>query len=117
MSKQINIIIEQGTDFSRTFALTDEYGDSLDLTGYTTASVMSASVLIPGSAITAELTDEINGELTLSLTATQTAALSPGRYLYYANITSAPDDDALTVTTRVLEGMIEVRPSPTLPPG
>jgi hypothetical protein len=47
------------------------------------------------------------GKVTISLSAVQTAALKPGRYVYDVEITSASE------TLRVLEGLVTVTPEVT----
>jgi len=54
---------------------------------------------------TAIATDRTTGILSISLTANQTAALDPERYVYDVEITSGTGS-----VTRVLEGIITVRP-------
>ena len=53
-----------------------------------------------------------DGIITLSLTNSQTNALQVGRYLYDVEI-SFTDSDGATITERVLEGAIRVKPSVT----
>jgi hypothetical protein len=60
------------------------------------------------NSFTATITSNANGEITLSMTAANTANLTPGRMLYDLLIT-APD----TTKTRVVEGIITILPSVT----
>ena len=60
------------------------------------------------NSFTSTITSNANGEITLSMTAANTANLTAGRYLYDLLIT-APD----TTKTRVVEGIITVLPSVT----
>jgi len=53
-------------------------------------------------------TDATTGVVTLSLTATETAALDAERYVYDLEITSG------AAVTRVIEGIITVRPQVTV---
>lgn len=104
-----NIYIDQGTDFSITVDVTNADGTALNLNGYSaaaqirktyTSSTISASF---GTTIV-----EASGQVTLSLTDSQTSALSPGRYLYDLNITSSGGN-----TSRVVEGQAIVTPGVT----
>jgi len=104
-----NLYIDQGTDYSVTIDVTDSSGDILDLTGYTASAQIrktysSSSVSATFSTSIAELA----GQVTLSLTDTQTTGLSAGRYVYDLNITSGAG-----TTTRVVEGQAIITPGVT----
>ncbi len=57
---------------------------------------------------TATITDNAAGEITLTMTASETASLKPGRYVYDLLIT----DDAGT-KSRIVEGIVSVTPGTT----
>ena len=57
---------------------------------------------------TATITDNAAGEITLTMTAAETANLKPGRYVYDLLIT----DDAGT-KSRIVEGIVSVTPGST----
>ena len=57
---------------------------------------------------TATITDNAAGEITLTMTAAETASLKPGRYVYDLLIT----DDAGT-KSRIVEGIVSVTPGTT----
>ena len=57
---------------------------------------------------TATVTDNSSGEITLTMTAAETANLKPGRYVYDLLIT----DDAGT-KSRIIEGIVSVTPGTT----
>jgi hypothetical protein len=104
-----NIFIDQGTDFSITVDVTDTSGGALDMTGYSAAAQIrktygSSSVSSTFSTSIAEAA----GQVTLSLTDTQTTALESGRYVYDLNVTSSGGQ-----TTRVVEGQAIVTPGVT----
>tara|TARA_X000000950_G_scaffold127347_1_gene159261 strand:- start:2198 stop:2530 length:333 start_codon:yes stop_codon:yes gene_type:complete len=104
-----NIFIDQGTDFSVTVDVTDANGSPLNLSGYTAASQIRKSYA--SSSASATFTTSISassGQVTMSLTDTQTSGLAAGRYLYDLNITSSA-----SVTTRVVEGQVIVTPGVT----
>jgi D-Tyr-tRNAtyr deacylase len=104
-----NLYIDQGTDFSITVDVTDSAGDILDLSNYTAAAQIrktySSSTV---SATFATSIAELAGQVTISLTDTQTAALESGRYVYDLNITSSAG-----LVTRVIEGQAIVTPGVT----
>ena len=90
--------------------MTDATGSVLDLTGYSAAAQIrktygssSASATFATSTGTPS-----QGKVTLSLTDTQTAGLSSGRYVYDLNITSGSG-----VKTRVVEGQAIITPGVT----
>ena len=107
MATYSNLYIDQGSDFNATIDLSQATG-SLDLTDFTTAGTIAKSYdgTSKGS-FTAEV-DDTNNELDISLTAAETAALKPGRYVYDVIIKSPAG-----VITRVLEGQLEVTPGVT----
>ena len=102
-----NIVIDQGTTFTTTITLTTDDGSAKDLTDYTVSSQIRKSYYT--STYTAFTTTKVDlaGEITLSLTATQTSALKAGRYVYDLEITSSEE------TVRVIEGIVTVTPEVT----
>lgn len=108
MAQVQNIYIDQGTTFSFTIAVSDQYGDVKDLTDYTAASQMRKS-FYTNTAIdfTADVSSPLDGEVTISLTAEETSAIKAGRYVYDIEIASSEE------TVRVLEGIVVVNPEVT----
>ena len=87
----------------------DAQGDAINLSGYTAESQIRKSYYsTTTNNFTATVTDAATGEITLSMTAANTANLSPSRYLYDLVIT-APDE----TKTRVIEGIVVVLPGIT----
>ena len=85
-----NLYIDQGTDYTITVDVTDFAGDILDLTGYTATAQMRKTY--SSSSLSATFTTSISavaGQVTISLTDTQTSALEAGRYVYDLNIESS----------------------------
>ena len=103
-----NIVIDQGTTYSLVISMTNLDGTAKDISSYSVSAQMRKSYYSNTyTAFTAEKTDAVNGEITISLTATQTGALKAGRYVY--DLEAASDDE----TIRVLEGIITVTPEVT----
>jgi hypothetical protein len=103
------ITIEQGATFSTTVNVEDAYYNPVDLAGYSAFSQMRKSYYSSSATnITASVTGTSNGEITLSMTAANTATLTPGRYLYDLII-----NDGANNVTRVVEGIATVLPSIT----
>jgi hypothetical protein len=101
-----NLVINAGSNFSQTFTLeSSDTSSPLNLTGYTVESQMRK---YSGSSTAINFTSSIIlpetlGKILISLTATQTTSLKPGRYVYDVLITTG------STKTRVIEGMVLVR--------
>jgi len=102
-----NIVIDQGTTYSFTFNLTNADGSAKDLSSYTIAAQLRKSYYTSTATDFTTDTVDADGEITISLTATQTANLKAGRYVYDIEI-----DDG-TETLRILEGIVTVTPEVT----
>ena len=104
-----NLYIDQGTDYSITVDVTDSAGDTLDLSNYTASAQIRKTYTSTCVSETFSTTiSELAGQVTLSLTDTQTSGLEGGRYVYDLNITSNGG-----VTSRVIEGQAIVTPGVT----
>jgi len=103
------IVVEQGATFSTTINVEDSQGSAVNLSGYTAESQIRKSYYSStANNFTATVTGIANGEITLSMTAANTANLTPGRALYDLLITSPAG-----VKTRVIEGIVTITPSVT----
>ena len=103
-----NLFIDQSADFTTTVTINDSAGSALDLTGYT-ALAMIRKTYQSTTATTFTSTfvsPRTSGQITISLTDTQTAALEAGRYVYDMVITDSSGNK-----TRVVEGIATVNPS------
>jgi hypothetical protein len=104
-----NIVIDQGTTFTLSITVSDFTDTPINLTGYTLRSQMRKSYNSNTyTAFTVTSDEPTEGEINLSLTATQTSALRYGRYVYDVEIVSSTG-----VVTRVLEGIVTVNPEVT----
>lgn len=104
-----NLFIDQGTDFTVTVDVSDATGNVVNLSGYTSAGQIRKTY--GSSTVAASFTTSHNnsaGQVTLSLTDTQTSGLEAGRYVYDMNITSSGG-----ITTRVVEGQAIITPGVT----
>ena len=106
-----NLVIDQGATFTTTIVLSDAAGNLLNLTGYTTyATLRKSYASIAAVNLNATRNPTFTtGEITLSMTATATAALRAGRYVYDVDIVSTSDNSV----TRVVEGIVTVNPGVT----
>ena len=84
-------------------------GQPLDLTNYTVKSQMRKSYSSSTAYnFTASIYNATNGKVKLELTAAQSEAIPPGRWLYDVEITSPSG-----TKTRVVEGIVTVTPQIT----
>ena len=109
MAAYSELTLEQYSNFSTTINVDDASGNPINLYGYTVASQIRKSYYsTTATNFTASVTGVANGEITISMTAANTANMSPGRYLYDLVITSPA-----SVKTRVIEGIVVVLPGVT----
>lgn len=108
MSAYVELYIDQGTTFNNVINLTDDVTNTpINIAGYTATSQLRRSYYSTNASanITCTITNAANGELTLSMTASNTANLKPGRYVFDVKTV-----DTSNTTSRVLEGVITVTP-------
>jgi len=103
------LLIEQGATFSTVVNVVDSAGAAVNLFGYSASSQMRKSYYATSfTIITSTITGNANGEITLSMTAANTANLTPGRSVFDLLITSPA-----SIKTRVIEGIVVVSPGVT----
>ena len=110
MASILNQIIDQGTTFSKQITVYETDGTTIqNLTGYTVSSQLRKNYTSTAfTTINATNNSPTNGIIVMSLTAVQTSALKSGRYVYDLQITAADG-----TVTRVIEGVITIRPEVT----
>lgn len=108
MATYSNLFIDQGSDFNFSVDLATE-GASVNLAGYSARGQIRKSYT-SSTATDFIITIDDSDTLSASLTAAQTGALKPGRYVYDIEILSG---DATPIVTRVVEGQIDVTPRVT----
>lgn len=105
-----NLFMDQGSTFETSIVLDDAYGNSYNLSNMIVNSQMRKSYYSANATAVFDTNINIDtGVITLELDANTTANICSGRYVYDAKIT----DTLNNVTTRILEGIIEVSPSVT----
>jgi hypothetical protein len=110
LAAYVELTIEQGANLISTVTVNDSQGDAVNLTSYTASAQLRKSYYsTSANTLSAIVTGNSNGEITLSMTASNTALLTPGRYVYDLKITNSTDN----VVTRVIEGIAVVLPSVT----
>ncbi len=110
MAAYVEITIEQGANLTSTVTVSDTQGDAINLSTYSAAAQLRKSYYSStANTLSATITGNANGQITLSMTAANTANLTPGRYVYDLKITNSVDNSV----TRVVEGTATVLPSVT----
>ena len=111
--------IEQGSTFTRTFKYKDANGDPFDLTGYDVRMQIrsSHSSLAPistfdnsgngGFELSIPAGESVKNQIALTITATQTSALTFDQAIYDIELESG------SVVTRLLQGKIKLSPEVT----
>ena len=111
MAAIANLQIDAGATFTSDVTVKDANGNPFNLAGYTATAKLAkgfASTRTRVAMTTTIASDPATGVVTLSLTATETAALdAPARYVYDLEVTTGAS------VTRVIEGIINVRPNVT----
>ena len=104
----VNLGIDQGCTFEKVITAQNSASGNVTISSGTCAGKMRQS--FGSSNNVAAFTTAISGSnCTISLTATQTAALAPGQYVYDVEYTQS---DATTVE-RLAEGIVTVSPQST----
>ena len=103
------LTLEQGASFTTTVTVNGSDGSPTNLTSYTAAAQLRKSYYsTTANSFTVTVSNAANGELTMAMTAANTANLTPGRYVYDLLITSPT-----SIKTRVVEGIVTLLPSVT----
>lgn len=110
MSNFYELTIDQGSTFSMRVELKDYFtNESLNLTNYVARSQIRKNYDSTDSKdFLVVIADAANGNISMTMTAANTANLKPGRYVYDLEI----EDDESTVT-RILQGVAVVSPQVT----
>lgn len=110
MASVSNLALDQGTTYAVTIGVTDDTGSARDLSGYTgRAQIRRSYYTTSNTAFTVSIDNPDDGEIVLSLTATQTSNLKAGRYVYDVEIVN----DGTSEVERIVEGIITVYPEVT----
>jgi hypothetical protein len=111
MAAYAELYLDQGTTFNNIINLTDDLTNAyVNVSGYVVRSQMRRSYFSANASanIICTITDAPNGEITMSMTAANTANLKPGRYLYDLEVVEPSG-----TVSRILEGIITVTPEVT----
>ena len=113
MAAIANLSLDQGATFNSDVTVKDSNGNPFDLTGYTASAKMAKGYASTKTrkAITCIVNgDPTTGIVTISMTADETSVCDEGRYVYDLEILQTSS----STITRVIEGIITVRPQVTL---
>ena len=108
VSPSININILQGADFTESFLSKESDNSATDLTGYSGYSQLKKH---SGSTSSYPFTVGITsstGEVSITMTGSQTSNIEPGRYYYDVKLVSSGGN-----ISRLVEGMAFVSPGIT----
>ena len=109
MAEFVEITLEQGATFNTVITVNDANGATKNLVGYAARSQMRKSYYSSSAKdFTVSVSSPGIGEITMGMSAANTANLTPGRYLYDVEI-----DDGSGVVTRIFEGIAVVLPNVT----
>ena len=109
MAEFVELTIEQGATFNTIINVGDGTGVYQNLYGYSARSQMRKSYYSSTKHdFSVEVTTPNVGEITMSMSASNTSNLSPGRYVYDVEI-----DDGNGYVTRIFEGIVTVLPNVT----
>ena len=104
-----NFTVDQGAQYNTTIVWADAQGVPIDLTGYTAAMQLRLQAASPNpSALNLTSSNggivitPLTGSMLITMTATQTGALSPGFYVYDLELTLG------SVVSRIIQGQITV---------
>jgi hypothetical protein len=107
MAIKANLIIDQGTDYSTTINVTDDYDEPIDLSTYTGVSQIRkhyTSVTYYSFGVVCNS----NGEVVLSMNAATSNTITAGRYVYDCELT-----DGTGKKSRLVEGIVTITPQVT----
>lgn len=102
-----NLYIDQGADFSANIGIFDDFNSPWDLNGYSCQAKIKKSYY-SSSSHPFDVSVDVTGSVTLSLTSNTTTSIEQGRYLYDVVLTSAAG-----TKTRVIEGLVTINPGVT----
>jgi hypothetical protein len=111
MAAYVELYVDQGTTFNNIINITDDTTNTpVNVQGYAVSSQLRRSYYSANASanITCSVTDAPNGEITMSMTASNTSNIKAGRYLF-----DVETIDTLGTVSRILEGIITVTPQIT----
>jgi len=111
MAAYVELVVDQGTTFNNVINITDDVTNAaVNVSGYSFESQIRRSYYSANitANIICTITNASNGEVTMNMTASNTANIKPGRYVF-----DVKSIDTFDVVNRILEGIITINPSVT----
>lgn len=112
MAAYVELFVDQGTTFNNIINITDDLtNDTINISGYIVTSQIRRSFYSTNitANISCSVTDASNGEITMSMTAANTANIKPGRYVFDVKYA----DPIYGNVGRIVEGIINITPQVT----
>jgi hypothetical protein len=105
-----DIYINQGTDYIDELLMIATDGSVVDVVGYTFTSQLRTSYVTANATanMNVQVTDSMNGIVSIVLLAANTANIAAGKYVYDINMV-----DTANITTRIVQGQAIVTPQAT----
>ena len=109
LNKQtVNFVLDQGSTFEKTITAKNTAGGNVTISSGSTAAKLRQSTY-SGNNIHTFSTSDSGSNVTISMTATNTANVAAGQYVYDVEYTQS---DAITIE-RLAEGVVTVSPQAT----
>ncbi|MAH44110.1 hypothetical protein CL614_10415 [archaeon] len=108
MAQKLNIIIDQGSDYTLDYTVVEANGSLMDITSNTSRASMRKHFDSTTSLDFTVVVDSGNNKITLTMTNAYTANTTPGRYYWDAEVVSNTN-----YVTRVVEGIATITPEVT----
>ena len=112
MASILNQIIDQGATYSRQITVLENDNTTIqNLTGWDVTAQIRKDYTSTNfvTILATKVEPQTSGKITMSLTATQTAGMKAGRYVFDLEIKAGVE------VRRIIEGVITIRPEVTRP--
>lgn len=109
MALKVNLVIDQGTDFSTEFTINDEMDNPIDFSDYNIQSKFKKT-FEANTSVSFTVNGHANGTITLGLDANSTINIEYGQYVWDLKAISP---EPVVETTRLLEGLVQITPKVT----
>jgi hypothetical protein len=106
MAQKLNLVIDQGATFSKSFTVNDSDGLPMDLSSYTARSMIKKSYSSSNS-YSFTVTCNSSGVVALSMSSNLSTSIVAGRYVYDVEL------DNGSFVFRAVEGIVTVTPQVT----
>lgn len=108
MATKLNLLVDQGADFTTSINLNDNTGVAIDLSSFTGRAQMRKHYTSSNS-VSIDVSASNSGVITLSLSSAATANIVAGRYVYDVELV----DSSSNTVSRIVEGIVTVTPNVT----